>query len=184
MTSTLFPDETSIFREPIQKGQTEKVVFPAYERVLGRRILEFSPYCGSYGMGGPGFLGFKLEKTEQYSEEWLIQCIWGGGDWLSANGQWIHAHPDQYEIQQPLMSNVCGAECYDNLTPLLVGNTITTFDINKTRLYIVINNTVIAFSENPYDRPPFAGTGKRRKVYPNDDLRDMWVFSEVPNIAI
>src|SRR5262245_29694884 len=45
-------------------------------RVIGREILGWIPYAGSYGMGGPGFVAFNL------GDEWLIVAIWGAGDWM------------------------------------------------------------------------------------------------------
>ncbi len=76
-----------------------------FSSLVGRKIIDFSPHCGTYGQGGPGFAGFKLEALRDQPEEWLILCIWGAPSWLTVNGQWLEAHPEQYDIQRPLISN-------------------------------------------------------------------------------
>lgn len=64
------------------------------KRVIGRTILESCPFLGSYGMGGPGFFGFKLEAKGQYKEEWLVLTMWSADSWLLLNGLWLSCHPD------------------------------------------------------------------------------------------
>jgi hypothetical protein len=36
------------------------------DRVIGRKVEWASCHIGTYGMGGSGFLGLKLEKTDKY----------------------------------------------------------------------------------------------------------------------
>lgn len=55
-------------------------------RILQRSIVQLSFSIGSYGMGGPGFWGFKFRQTDKYPEEWLILTLWGAGLWLVFDG--------------------------------------------------------------------------------------------------
>lgn len=59
------------------------------KRVIGRKIIEVSPILGTYGMGGPGFFGFNLEKNKRYPEEWLVLTIWGADNWLLLDDKWL-----------------------------------------------------------------------------------------------
>ena len=48
----------------------------------GGRILDVSSYLGSYGMGGPGFVGLKI-RDSAVSSCWLVVTVWGASGWLS-----------------------------------------------------------------------------------------------------
>lgn len=64
------------------------------ERILQRTIIELSFSIGSYGMGDPGFWGFKLNKTKTYPEEWLILSLWGAGC-AQVVLRWLYSRSDR-----------------------------------------------------------------------------------------
>lgn len=56
-------------------------------RILFRTILKWSAFIGTYGMGGPGFFGFRLAQSEEFRDEWLILTLWGATRWLAIDGR-------------------------------------------------------------------------------------------------
>lgn len=156
---------------------------PSAERILGRVVSDWSPYCGTYGQGGPGFIGFKLKATDKYPEEWLILCIWGAGDWLTVNGRWLDAHIDQHQIQRPLFAGWGGKNSWDELKPLVVDQPIKEFDVQKRSMRFRIGGAAFSLSEDSSERPPYPACGPR-EVGKDDDLRAAWILSPVPWVEI
>lgn len=62
-------------------------------RVIGRTIDNASPYLGSYGMGGPGFIGWHLKANKMWGQEWLVLTMWGAAEWLLVNGRVLDCYP-------------------------------------------------------------------------------------------
>ena len=44
--------------------------------IVDRFILDWSSHIGSYGQGGPGFVGFELQKNKTRPVEWLVLTLW------------------------------------------------------------------------------------------------------------
>lgn len=64
-------------------------------KVIGREIVGWIPYAGTYGMGGPGFVGFDLK------DEWLIFAIWGAADWMRLDGRLLADHAGSKHGREP-----------------------------------------------------------------------------------
>lgn len=153
-----------------------------FDALVGRKVVQFSPYCGTYGQGGPGFAGFKLAATATAPEEWLMLCLWGAADWLTVNKRWLEAHPSQYEIQKPLIAN-CGNQKWDEFTPMVVGKTISSFEIAERSFNIKIGDALITLSEDPNERPRY-WAGELRELSPGDDLRHAWILANSPGVWV
>jgi hypothetical protein len=139
-------------------------------RILGRKILDVVQYLGSYGMGGPGFFGIKLEKSRKYPEEWLVLRLWGAADWLHFNGQIISCHPKQEKKWKPY-----GA---DNIGIILLGNSIKSAIINtKSCVFKFLNGHILELKKDPKSRPVTGGSGELRTLSKNDDLRQAWILT-------
>lgn len=154
-----------------------------FAELLGRKVASFSSCCGTYDHGGPGFIGFELEADSVNPKEWLILCLWGAGQWLTVNGRWLEAHPIQYNIQNPMMSNFPNAK-WDEFSPLVVGLFVDWFDVGKKSCEINIGNAHIVLSQNPNDRPFYTGIGKSRRLSKSDDLRKAWIIASAPWVQI
>ncbi len=130
--------------------------------VIGRRIDEINPHLGTYGMGGPGFLGFRLEN------EWLVFSIWGAGEWIRVDDCLIADHFfDNHQRPRPW---IC--EGSDALSPKLVGAEVTFLEIRKRSLDMSFSNGMsLKIDDCPDDRPVFEGTKKPRMFLESDDLR-------------
>tara|TARA_B100002051_G_scaffold147570_1_gene139637 strand:+ start:7945 stop:8475 length:531 start_codon:yes stop_codon:yes gene_type:complete len=153
-----------------------------FGNVVGRQVIQFSPYCGTYGQGGPGFVGFKLKAHGERPEEWLILCLWCSDDWLTVNGRWLGAHPDQYGTQKPMISNFSGQK-WDEFTPLVVGSAVGQFDVEEKSCEIRIGEAHIVLSDDPNDRPPYLA-GKLRELMVGDDLRRAWILASAPWVQV
>ena len=57
------------------------------EYYCGCTIARTYPYIGSYGMGGPGFLGLKCRKNHQ--SFWIVFILWASDGWLTLDGNLI-----------------------------------------------------------------------------------------------
>jgi hypothetical protein len=152
-------------------------------RCLGRKVLKWNAMLGSYGMGGPGFFGMRLEKSQEFPEEWFTLTVWGAGDWLLVNGRWVTSHPRYYDIQKPLYLAVDG-RYQDGVAPLLVGAVIESVQLEPTQIVLTlmkgIEKTTVTLPKNTDLLPKLAGIDQPRAWKPGEDVRDAWVFHQRP----
>ena len=144
-------------------------------QVVGRRVDEIVPYIGTYGMGGPGFFGIRLEN------EWLTIAIWGAGEWITVDGLLIQdMRFRHYGRPEPWIN-----ESGDRLSPALVGSTIIAIAVNPRALVISFSNGLsMSIDEPPEYRPIFEGTKQPRKFVDGDDLRNVVFLSPTAEIWI
>lgn len=154
------------------------------ETVLGRVVRDLSTHCGTYGMGGPGFLGLLLDTHGDGPSEWLILTLWGAGDWVSANGRWITANLEQYAQQRPWTSYYGGDNRWDELSPLIVGKRIQKFDVREREFEMVVGDVRFTLVEDASTRPIFAGSREPRILEPGTDLRQGWILARTPAVRI
>lgn len=139
-------------------------------RILNRKVLDVCGYLGSYGMGGPGFFGIKLEKAKKHPEEWLVLRFWGAADWLHFNGRIISCHPEQKKDFKPFE--------VENVRIILLANTIKSAVVKaKSCIFKFGNGHVLALKYNPKTRPVFAGSGEPRALKKGDDLNCAWILT-------
>lgn len=178
------PKDSVIVGLTSRKQKGEIIISPPTERIVGRRIAEWSAYCGTYGMGGPGFFGLRVEATSDYPEEWLILRLWGAPDWLNVNGRWLEANPGQYSAEnRPLHSNFANAK-WDEFSALVCGKSITGFELKRSSFTLAVGETLISLSEDPSTRPVYAGTGEQRTVSEQDDLGQAWIMAPWPWVQV
>lgn len=152
------------------------------ERVIERKVLQWSPYCGTYGDGGPGFFGILLEKQGEYPQEWLILRLWGADNWLEMDGRMIETPPND-AVNEPLYVNTLGKEKRDEVTPRLVNKEIVGFEVEDKSMVLKIGDSEIRINENSTMQLSYAN-GEQRRLGVNDSLKDAWVIAPVPWIKI
>lgn len=158
------------------------------ERVVGRKILEWSPYCGTYGQGGAGFFGSKLEQTEEFPEEWLILTLWGSDYWLELNSKPL-AYPFYEKItdqNRPFFYKPYAGDKtsgWDEATGLLQNKVVDSFDVEMKTASIKIDGSYLVLHADWRKRPLYA-TGEPRELLATENLQDAWVISPIPNILI
>lgn len=65
------------------------------ERFIGCKIIDLCPFIGSYGMGGPGYFGFKLKVQDDFM--WLVVCIWNADGYMMLDDR-VFCAANQYKI--------------------------------------------------------------------------------------
>jgi hypothetical protein len=70
-------------RKPRLAADVPKAVY------LGSMIVDSSACLGSYGMGGPGFFGFKCRKGLR--SFWIVVVLWGAAEWLTLDGKLLES---------------------------------------------------------------------------------------------
>ena len=128
------------------------------EEVIGRKVYEIIDYVGSYGMGGPGFFGFRLDS------EWLVIAIWGAATWIQFNGEFIE------EPQNIIRGRFSTRQ--DEFNPHGTGKEITKFSISKFSFEIQLDqDRLFTLSESPDDTPVPNETERPPLFERSDDLR-------------
>ncbi len=144
-------------------------------QVLHRTIDEWIPCAGTYGMGGPGYLGFRL------GSDWLIVAIWGAGDWFRLDGRLLsdvmweqEARPAPWE-----------AEPSEVFAGLFAGHSFTDLVVRRDSLTARLDSgRIFSLSADPADRPILAGSGEPRSFGPGDDLRDLVFLAPTSEIWV
>jgi hypothetical protein len=141
--------------------------------ILRRRIRSTCTHIGSYGMGGPGFLGIELDANDSRPKEWLVLCLWGAAEWCLFDGQPI-------ESNQLSRLTAIGADAF---AQAVAGGEITTAKIEDKSCELCITTAgraAVCRLEVPSDTgklPVYGGTGGRRMLALTDSLLDAWVLS-------
>jgi hypothetical protein len=142
--------------------------------VIGRRVDEVCTYVGTYGMGGAGFFGLRLDR------EWLVVAIWGAGEWILANDRLItDTFASKYNRPRPWIS---GEE--DDLTGALVGRTIDEIAVGPHSLSMRIADVQLTIDEIADRRPIQEGDKQPRCFLPDDDLRRAVFLSPTTEIWV
>lgn len=130
--------------------------------MIDRKIDKVLTYVGTYGMGGPGFFGLRL------GEEWLVIAIWGAGEWIRIDGEFVEDHFfETSERPKPWIS-----DGEDRLSSKLVGAEISSLKIHRYSMKIGFSNGMsLTIDEAPEDRPILEGSKEGRRFLEADDLR-------------
>jgi hypothetical protein len=131
-------------------------------RVVDREIEEWTTSAGTYGMGGPGFVGFRA------GADWLIIAVWGAGDWLRLDGRLLtDLFWEKHRRGVPWQEDP--AVDFDDL---FVGRRFSTLEVSRDSVTATLDDgRVLALSPDPADRPAFEGNGEARRLAAGDDLR-------------
>ena len=65
------------------------------ERLIGCEIIDLCTFLGSYGMGGPGYFGFKIKVQDDFM--WLVVCIWNADGYMMLDDR-VFCSAEQYKI--------------------------------------------------------------------------------------
>ena len=150
------------------------------KRIMSRKIVSWCDHYGSYGMGGPGFFGVELDATNEYEKENLILTLWGAGQWLLLDDNWVEAHPDYHEFKNPLYSNYGSDMNWDGVSEILVGGTIFNIKMDSNACsFEILNADDSHLLELPSDtkRLPKYGIGSEREWDNDEEVIDAWVIT-------
>lgn len=143
--------------------------------IIGRKVDEVLPYVGTYGMGGPGFLGLRFES------EWLVFAIWGAGEWIRVNDILVEdVYFEGYGRPRPWIF-----DGVDNLSPNIIGSEVSSFEISKRSMVMSFSNGMsLSIDESPEGRPIFEGNKQKREFFDDDDLRRAVFLSPTTEIWV
>lgn len=166
--------------EVIMLGRPQKILEFGTENLIHSKIIDYSLYFGSYGMGGAGFFGLKLEGD--FGIRWLVYCIWSAGEHILLDDRIIECHPEFIEKYHPWiiwgnnMHELYEKTCQD-LKNLLSGLEILNLDLQEHALKIQLSGDhVIETYQKSEKFPEQAGTGKKRLSYETGSMSDYWLL--------
>jgi hypothetical protein len=128
------------------------------ETLVGRTFCSWSACCGSYGMGGLGYLGFEIDS------QWLIVAIPYADSFFHLDGRLLSKINDQ-----TIASKICESP-------------IKKFIIKKHSLRIEIGNSILSIEESADLREVCAGSFEPVAFTDEDDLRQGIFLSPTPRI--
>ncbi|MGN1411074.1 MAG: hypothetical protein ACI4WH_01010 [Oscillospiraceae bacterium] len=140
------------------------------------KIIDICPYFGTYGMGGPGFFGFKLESY--FGIRWLVYCIWNSGESILIDDRIIECHPKYNHIYNPYIQN--SEKSVNDLKDLLYDWRIKDISLTDTHLKILLLDKTLKehtiYTSQVCDKfPEQGGTGKKRKSFEDGKMSDYWL---------
>lgn len=137
------------------------------KRIVGRKVVEYSPYEGSYGMGGPGFVGITLDDDSINPREKLVLCLWGADDWLLLNGELLA--DENSGVSTPKKGDA------------LVGTTLVEAKILekscKLRFKKGKKEYILELPKDTSKLPVFRGDGTTRILAEKIHLLDAWIVT-------
>lgn len=138
-------------------------------------ILDVSTCCGTYGMGGPGFFGLKVQGD--YGTRWLTYCIWAAGEHILFDDRILECHPNYSEQYKPIISFDDYSNSLDALKEQLTNMTIKELILSKDDFEIgLVDSNLETHSIKSYkfsDKfPEQGGTGEKRNSYEIGEMKD------------
>lgn len=148
------------------------------ENLKNSKIVDFCVCLGTYGMGGPGFVGFKIQGN--FDSRWLVYCIWAAGEHILLDDKILECHPMFADKYKPHINYDNQKESSDKLNKLLNNLTIREIELSKDKLTITLidDNSVThtVHTQKMSDRfPEQGGTKKKRKSYENGSMEEYWL---------
>lgn len=156
------------------------------KRVIGRIIEDVSPYLGSYGMGGPGFLGFLLAKKSRYPQEWLVIRTWSAPGWLLLDNKWLECPLSYYDSKKCFFQEekTIFSECEKQYREAFNGKQITDFFYGKRWFKMKIDNCFLEWPADLSKLPPYGNGNPRKWICKNETMEDAFLISSTPYINI
>ncbi len=145
------------------------------EKFSGSRVADVCTYCGTYGMGGPGFFGLKLQGD--YGTRWLTYCIWSAGEHILFDDVVLECHPKFSEQYKPVIS----FDDYENslgvlkarLTEMVIHEILVSKDAFEIKLTDSESETHFIQSYKFSDKfPEQGGTDKKRNSFETGEMKD------------
>jgi hypothetical protein len=158
------------------------------EKLIDNFIVGWSPYYGSYGMGGPGFLGFTLDDSKDYQSssgrDVLVFAVWGAGQYTLIDNRIVTCTPQFYSEYRPWFSEWADAdiEQWDDLTSMLIGCKISEIDLGETKCTLTVTKEslkhTIEFFKNDPRLPPMGNGEARYDAFKTGVIGDYIVFQK------
>jgi hypothetical protein len=169
-------------------GKPKTILEVGTDEIIGRYITDYSPYYGSYGMGGPGFLGFTLsEKPEVEASSFvLVYAVGRAAEWTLLDNRIVECNPIYYDTFHPWISDYGDKDIpnWDDLHAVIVGSVITSVHLKADRCSIKLNKLgvehTLEFVKNDSRLAPFGNGQPREDAFTSGTIGDCFVL-QAPN---
>ena len=166
--------------EIIMLGIPSSIEEFGYETLKNSHIVDVSTSCGTYGMGGPGFFGLKLQG--EYGTRWLTYCIHFASTHILFDDNILECHPDYAEKYTPLITFNDHSKSLAKFKMLLSGMTIKEVAVSKESIQIMLVDSyekLHSIKSYKYsDKFPEQGeTGKKGNSFETGEMKDYWLIT-------
>ncbi len=167
-------------KEVILLGKPLTIAEFGTEQLINSIILDICPFCGTYGMGGPGFFGIKLQGD--WGIRWLTYCIWAAGEHLLLNDRVLECAPAFSHKYNPWIASGNDTNDLADLKRMLTGLSIRKLDIDEENIFIQIGDQVhasymLTSHKNSDLFPEQGGTLKKRSSFETGTMHDYWLIT-------
>lgn len=164
--------------EVIMLGKPQKIEEFGLESFKGCKIIDISTCLGTYGMGSPDFVGFKLQGESGI--RWLTYCVWSAGFKILLDNKVLESNSDDAKYYKPWIK----PNDFDNsekaLKQTLSDMTIQQVNLTDTELTITLldssSNLHKIFACKHSNKFPPLGR-KKRNAYDDGNIGDYWLVS-------
>lgn len=143
------------------------------------KVTDVCTLFGTYGMGGPGFVGFKLESY--FGVRWLVYCIWAADESILVDDRIMSCHSKYNSKYNPYIDMDDWKDSLDAFKSLIDGWQIKDVHLSDTDLKIVLSDVTskehTIYTAQSCDKfPEQGGTGKKRKSFESGKMSDYWLI--------
>ena len=168
------------FSEIIMLGVPQSVEKFDREKFKKSRIVDVCTCSGTYGMGGPGFFGLKLQG--EYGTLWLTYCIWSAGEHILFDDKVLECHPCYADKYAPLLVFDDYSSSLLRLKEILSDMTIKEVALSDEMIEITLvdslNQSHYMKSYKCSDKvPEQGGTSKKRNSFEDGKMSDYWLVT-------
>ena len=169
-----YPVFHHIGKEIVMLGKPLTIQEFSPEKLLHSKVIDYSPFLGTYGMGGPGFFGLKLEGT--FGVRWLVYSIWLADEHLLFNGKILRCHPIFEQKYNPWILSE-NPDTKKQFSQLLIGLDIEQIRLEEHALQIKFSggHTLETFLQSE-KFPEQGGTRRKRLSYQTGIMADYWLL--------
>lgn len=140
----------------------------------GATVTSTCPYLGSYGMGGPGFVGLKL-KLSNGRRIWVVFTIWAAAGWLTVGDDLL---ADGYFADDK--QNLANTRKFKPLSDF-VGLTLTDIrlehDIAELKFNSTTGSIILRLQRDSSSLPVHRGSKQPKVLTSSQDIRDAVIIS-------
>lgn len=164
--------------EKIMLGKPLNINQFGVDSLKNSKISDICTFFGTYGMGGAGFVGFKLESY--FGTRWLVYCIWSSGEHILLDNKILQCHPSFANWYKPWIDFNSQEKSLEDLKSFLKGLTIQDIQLSKEDLTIHLvddKNTTHTIHTQKFSSkfPEQGGTSKKRKSFENGSMEGYWL---------
>ncbi len=169
-----------VFSKIIMLGVPSDIEEFGSETLKNSNVIDVCTCCGTYGMGGPGFFGMKLQG--EYGVRWLTYCIWSASEHILFDDTVLQCHPDYEKKYSPLISYENYSDDFQKFRELLSEMMIKEIVVSKESIEIILvdNQETLHFikSYKHSDKfPEQGGTGMKRNSFETGEMKDYWLVT-------